>query len=466
VRSKSDLHDFQIRSITEFYENTERLGIVPMGGGKTVSALTAAQELIRDGHIRSGVVMAPRRVAARTWPREVLAWEHLQDFRLVVVTGTPAQRLAKLEQPADLYVVGIDNTQWLTEIIETWDKDDPRLDLLIIDELSRYKKPDGKRSRALSLVADFFDNRWGLTGTPRPNSEIDLFQPARILTRRRIWDCHFDDWKLENFKPDRLYAMETAKWTVRAASRDDIWKSVADFSFTVGADELPPQPDLVPVEHWVDLPPAAQTAFDDMMKHLIYQGEVENVLAENAGVASGKADQIAQGFIYKKGEVLETLHTAKRDMLLDLIEGLGGQQALITYWYRADLEVLRGIIGRDCPYLGSGTSDKQADKAIDAWNERGIQLLPVHPQSAGHGLNMQEGHAGQIIHYCPTWSAELFDQVCARLARQGNEQDRVMNHLILANNTFDIVKRKRVLGKQSEQKAFIEFVSEWRAAND
>lgn len=454
--TKTDLHAYQQETITELYERDHVMAIVPMGGGKTVSALTAAQELMRDGVVRRGIVLAPKRVASEVWPREVGEWEHLGGLDLVLVSGSPARREKLLNGPGDLFVVGIDNTQWLTGQIDTWAKDDPRLDLLIIDELSRYKGATGKRARSLTFVADRFKNRWGLTGTPRPNSEIDMYQPSRIIARRSIWPEPFDHWRMKYFIPDDPYTQ--FNWDIRDEWRDKIWSDIANFSFTIDADRLPPQPELVPLEHWVKLPDRARTVFREMLADLVTMAGGEMIEAYNAGVASGKLDQIAQGFIYKDGDTKEILHHAKRDLLADLTQSLGGQQAMITYWFKEDLEAIRTVLGDRVPVLGSVTSEKRARAAVDAWNARDTQFIAVHPASAGHGLNLQKGHAGQIIHYCPTWSAELFDQVNARIARQGNEQPRVMNHLILAEDTFDIVKIDRVRRKLEGQQAFIEYV--------
>ena len=464
MRKKSELHGYQNDTITEFYESDELLAILPMGGGKTVSALTGFHELRRDGHVRQGIVLAPKRVASDVWPPEVDEWEHLQDLNVVLVVGTPDQRAKKLNGPGDLFIVGIDNTQWLTEQMAGWDDDDPRLDLLIIDELSRYKAATGKRARALVFVADRFKIRWGLTGTPRPNNELDLYMPARIISRKRVWGEAWLNWREKYFMPEDPYTR--LRWNIREEWKEKIHTDVAKFSYTVPPEALPPQPELVPIIHKVELPQNAKDAFKDMMKNLILEtSDGEMVEAINRAVASGKLDQIAQGFIYRDGETMEILHDAKKQKLDELLQGLGGQQAMITYWFREDLNAIRGLLGDRVPILGSITSPERAAQAIKRWNAGEAQYIAVHPASAGHGLNLQKSCAGQIIHYCPTWSAELFDQVNARVSRQGNTQERVLNHLIVAEGTFDMVKVERVRTNQEGQREFIEFVKGWREAN-
>lgn len=459
---KTDLHPYQQTLITRLYESDERLAIVPMGGGKTVAALTAFSELQRDGHVRGGIILAPKRVAATVWRQEAAAWDHLKHLKIVLVAGTAKRRVKQLEKSADLWVVGIDNTQWLAKELNDYPDDDPRFGLLIIDEMSRYKSPTGRRSRALSMIADKFKIRWGLTGTPMPNSEADLFQPARIITRRRIWDDNFTTWQMKYFIPDN--PVTQYHWTLREEWQNFIWEKIADFCHVVLEDELPPQPELQVVEHWVELPTKAREAYRDMYRDLVVEYGEDFVNAENMGVAFGKLDQIAQGFMYENhstGKVFVHLHEAKLVALKELIKGLGGQQAMITYWFKEDFIALTkafpGLMG-----IGSTFSDKAEAEAIDKWNAGDLQLMAVHPASAGHGLNLQKSHAAQIIHYCLPWSPELYEQVIKRVARQGNRQTRVFNHMILARGTLDELKMARHTEKVDLQNAFKEFAAGYK----
>jgi len=452
----ADLHVYQDRSVTEIYERGSVMGIVPMGGGKTASYLTATRELQRDGVTRGGIILAPKAVAAGVWRQEAAKWSHLSDMEVVLVAGTPAQREKLLNSAASLHVVGIDNTQWLVEQMADWPDDDPRLDALGIDEISRYKNPMGKRSRALVLTADRFDNRVGLTGTPMPNSEADLYMPARLISRKTVWPEPFLNWRMKYFMPDDVYTQLT--WSIREDYKQQIHDDAARFSFTVDPSELPPTPELRTIEHWVELPYRARDAYRDMMRHLVAEVGGDVVEALNRAVASGKLDQIAQGYIYKDGETLEILHDAKLRKLADLVGGLGGEQAIITYWFREDLDQIKTLLGDDIPVLGSDTGEAEMEAHIGHWNAGRTPLMAVHPASAGHGLNLQESSAGQIIHYCPTWSPELYDQVNARLVRQGSKAETVMNHLILAEGTTDSLKRDRVRGKQLRQSDFIAHV--------
>jgi hypothetical protein len=116
-------------------------------------------------------------------------------------------------------VIGIDNVQWLVDQLTGVPADHPLLDVLIIDETSKLKDPSGKRARALLKVAGRFRTRWGLTGTPRPNSSQDLFMPAAIITNGALWGKAFIPWRAKHF---RLRNPVTDEWVPLPSAEERI----------------------------------------------------------------------------------------------------------------------------------------------------------------------------------------------------------------------------------------------------
>lgn len=452
MRTKADLRRGQQSLITELYENDGRLAILPMGGGKTAASQTAISELIDDRVIRCGLVLAPKRVAQLVWTKEHLDWEHLKHLVIEHVAGSPAERLNSLFDPViraltDIYVVGIDNTQWLVEQLAKLDDDDPLFDLLLIDEISKFKAPRGKRGRALMEQIVRFKIIWGMTGTPRPNGYIDMFRPIKIVSKGQTWNQSFDVWRNRRFESD--YA--GLKWTMRPEWLDRTLEDIAQWT-VVGDDSDMPKHEPVPVFHWVDLPPAAQKKYKQMEKDLFARIHTpEGILAANKAVATGKLAQAAQGFMYNERKEVEHLHTEKADMLVDLVGALDGYPALVCYEFIEDLDVLKNL-WPGLPYFGNGISDKKAAENELRWNRGDIPLLGIHPASAAHGLNLQFG-GNQFIFYGLPWSPELYDQVLRRIARPG-QKHTVYAHYILARNTVDEIKYARLVDRLSEQEAF------------
>lgn len=457
---KEDMHAYQDRGVDQFYNYPYRQAILPMGSGKTCMTLTALRELIDAKEARCAIGFAPKRVAENVWPNEIKEWDHLAGLRVSVVSGTAAERLAALHVDADYYSIGIDNIQWMVGILKELPKDHKFFDIVNIDEISRFKNPASKRLRAFKPLRKHFRvAAWGLTGTPRPNSIQDQFGPTKWLSDGKLWGNSFWTWRQKHFYPTDY---QQRNWEVRdEPTEKQLWQAVSSMSFTVDPAELTKIP-TIPLITWVDMPASLKPRYQKMQKELIaitkdLLGNRGAVLAANQAVAQSKCEQMVQGFIYgNDGEVAEWLHAVKGDALLDMLEAANGEPVLVTYRFKADLEALKCMFP-GMPYLGAGVDGALADTYIRNWNNRQYPIMAVHPQSAGHGLNLQRG-GSQIIHYCLGWSAEEYDQVIARLARQGQAAQHVNNHHIMMRDSIDLLKFARVVKKMSAQQAFIDFM--------
>ena len=219
------LRSYQERAATWLYEHDAAFLIAPLGAGKGAAALTAFADLIRDEHRRHALVIAPKLVATTVWPAEIAAWPHLAHLRVAVLDGSPENRRALLAAAAEreVTVIGVDLVPWLVGELAAVADDHPLFDLLVIDETSRLKDPSGKRARALLKVAGRFRTRWGLTGTPRPNSSQDLFMPAAIITDGALWGRAFVPWQKRHFRPRDPFGRE---WVALPGAEEQI---AADF---------------------------------------------------------------------------------------------------------------------------------------------------------------------------------------------------------------------------------------------
>src|SRR5215510_4777740 len=90
------LRSYQQRAASYLYERDAAFLIAPLGAGKGAAALTALAELIRDGHRRHALVIAPKLVATTVWPAEIASWPHLAHLKLAVLDGSPERRRALL----------------------------------------------------------------------------------------------------------------------------------------------------------------------------------------------------------------------------------------------------------------------------------------------------------------------------------------------------------------------------------
>src|SRR6516162_7700189 len=444
------LYGYQQRAAAWFYERDAAFLVAPLGAGKGAAALTALAGLIRDGHRRHALVIAPKLVATTVWPREVTLWPHLAHLRVAALNGTPARRQVLLAAaPArDVTAIGIDLVQWLVGELAALPNDHPLFDVLIIDETSRLKDPNGKRARALLRIAGRFRTHWGLTGTPRPNSSQDLFMPAAIVTDGALWGRAFIPWQKQHFRPRDPFGRE---WVALPGAEEKITAAFGTVAMTVADEDMPDLPPLNIVETHLQLPDSVMASYRAMARELFTTAEGRTIEAASPLIATGKLAQMANGFLYDTGnDDAVFVHDLKIEWLHELVESLDGEPLLIAYEFIEDLRTIRRAFA-DVPTLSDATP-KEAARLIAAWNDGALPLLAFHPTSASHGLNLQFG-GSRMAWLSPSWSAELTEQAIARIYRPGQTR-HVTIHVCIAAGTVDEMKRNRVLGKMSAQQAF------------
>jgi len=444
------LRSYQQRAATWLYEHDGAFMVAPLGAGKGAAALTALAELIRDKHRRHALVIAPKLVATTVWPTEITSWLHLQHLRIAVLNGTPERRRALLAtaHEREVTAIGVDLVPWLVGELTAFADDHPLFDVLIIDETSRLKDPSGKRARALLKVAGRFRTRCGLTGTPRPNSSMDLFMPAAIVTDGTLWGRAFVPWQKQHFRPRDPFGRE---WVALPGAEAKIAAAFGTVAMTVSDEDMPDLPPLNVVETHLQLPDAVMTSYRTMARELFTTAEGRTIEVASPLIATGKLAQIANGFLYGAGnDDTVFVHNLKIEWLHELVESLDGEPLLIAYEFIEDLRTIRRAFA-DVPTLSDATP-KEAARLIAAWNDGALPLLAFHPTSASHGLNLQFG-GSRMAWLSPSWSAELTEQAIARIYRPGQTR-RVTIHICIAMHTVDEMKRNRVLGKMSAQEAF------------
>lgn len=467
MRKFSDLRSDQQSVIDELYGDDRAYAVMRMGGGKTATCLTTIAELIADGHRRRAIVIAPPLVAATVWPREPAKWEHLKHLKVEALTGSPAKRKKRLlESDADILTVSDGVVGWLVKELDALPDGHPLLDIIAYDE-PKTKAPRGKIGKALCEIAPRVRSIWLFSGTPRPNGYEDLFMPARIL-KPGLWGDDFDEWRRRNFMPMDFHGYSWEVHDFRARQLDEGVKTfmvqapepkgARKGTLTSGAD----------FDTEIVLPPEAMKQYKQMERDLILEVLGPNVdlddpaiiAALSQAVASSKLAQIAQGFIYDKPEdgalkQAHAIHTAKLEALEYMLDAAGGETSLICYGFKHDLDTIETLLKkqkRSYGILGDGRSVKAKLRDVDLWNEGKLDNLILHPASAGHGVELQFG-GRRLIWFCPTWSAEQYDQTIKRLDRPGQEQ-QVYSHQIIAKDTVDIIKRNRVEYKLEDQDAF------------
>jgi len=448
IRTTADLRPYQPplidRLVGDFGNLPGALLAIEMGMGKTVTTATAVRRLLDMFLIRKVLIVAPLRVAQKTWPDEFENWEHLRPLNWRSVVGSIGQKLTPekrealllefLQDPlSEILIINRENVVWLYKTLQKLKVSWP-FDCLVYDESSRLKEGK-KRTGGMNLseygvyakVRKHMDYVIELTGTPTPKGLIDLWGQVAVIdqgqrlgtTKQRFLDRWFtSDYNGWN-------------WFPREGAEEEVMGLISDIMVSMKARDYIDLPPVIITEHWVDLTAKQLSAYKRFQRELAL--EEHDIEAVNKGVLTAKLLQYANGSVYRTDEATDTrevihIHDHKMDALESIVAETNGANLLVAYSYRFDLDRIK----KKYPKAREATEPG----ALDAWNKGEVPMLLAHPASIGHGMNIQFG-GHHIVWFGLNASLELYQQFNARLARPGQTAEKVFLHLILCRHTFD-----------------------------
>jgi SNF2 family DNA or RNA helicase len=439
---KYDPHDYQTYA-TDFVLTHPVCGLIlDMGLGKSVITLTALWELILDRfEIGRVLIIAPKRVAVDTWPKELAKWDHLRGLSYSLVLGGEQRRREALRQRAFLYIINRENVTWLADNYK-WD-----FDAVVIDELSSFKSAKAQRFKSLRRVRPLVKRVIGLTGTPAPNSLIDLWSEIYLLDMGQRLGRFIGGYRDRFFVPDKRNREIIYSYKPRDGAEETIYRLISDICISMKATDHLNMPELISTKIEVSMNEKEKAIYDTFRQDMVLKLPDGELDAVNAAALSNKLLQMANGAVYGEGKKVLHIHDRKLDALEDVIEAANGKPLLVAYWYQHDHDRIHERFDvRDI--------DTEAD--IDDWCAGKIPVALIHPASAGHGLNLQDG-GSSIVWFGLTWSLEMYQQLNARLWRQGQKNTVVIQHIIAAG-THDEDVMKALEAKDVGQNSLINAV--------
>jgi hypothetical protein len=429
--TKNDMRHYQQSGATHIYERNESVIFARPGGGKTVTYLTAADELLRDGEVRRVLVTAPLRVAELVWRQEAERWSHLQHLKIAVATGDRKERDAAVESGAEIVVTNHEN---VIDLLATWP--DAGFEALAIDELSKFKGGTGKRWKPLLKLTQGFHHRCGLTGSPQPHDVADLFGAIRVIDRGRTLGRSFDVWRKANMEP-RSFVAPVPIYDPKPDTLQKTMDAIRPMTFILGDKDWRPPP-IRHIKVDVTLPTELRELYEKLDHDMTVEIDDDILLPGGRAQVQNKLQQLAAGFYYTYEDgrqVGRRLNYFRLDAIDDVVTSAKGDPVAIIYDYKEQLSELRRRYP-DAPVLGDKTSRRQAEDAYRRWNDGKLRQIILHPASAGHGLNMQYG--GHIVAWCSLpWNLDHFEQVGLRFARHGQKAAETLSYETIANNTVE-----------------------------
>ena len=459
------MHSYQVRAVQHLIDHPQAALWLDMGLGKTVITLTAFQEL-RDRMLTGPMlVVAPLRVCQTVWRQEARKWEHLNGLRFSLIHGSPAQRHRAYRVPADVYLVNYENLRWLAEQLEAFYLRKGKylpFSTVVYDEVSRLKHHTTKRHIALQVMLPYLRRRIGLTGTPASNGYDNLFgQFLAIDSGQRLGQsiqAYRDAFmKFEGFG-------HAGKYTVRQGQEQAIQGLIGDVTLQMSNSDYLELPDVLINDVTIPLDQKLRAKYEVLEDELLLElDNGESIEVFNRGALSMKCRQFCNGAAYlAPGEPQwERVHDLKLDALEEVVEEANGKPVLVAYQFNpADTARILAKF----PYaevLSSKLSTAQVVSLENRWNAGEVPMLIGHPQSMGHGLNLQYGPCRDLVFFGLTWSLEDYLQTIARLVRQG-QRNNIRVHRLLIEKSVDIWMSISLAANDETQEGLKAALNEYR----
>lgn len=457
------LHGYQQRAVNFQATTPSSMLWLDMGLGKTAITLTTVAHLINTGFLRGVVVVAPIRVCRLVWRQEAAKWAHLRHLTFSPVLGDQDQRVRALLRPANIYLVNYENLGWLSTVLHTYfvahHKPLP-FDGIVWDEVSKMKNSSTERVKAYKKIADHMKWATGLTGTPASNGYKDLHGQYLVVDKGTRLGTSKTAFRTRFYKKAGSF-----KEVPYEGAEDEIKQLISDMTLEMSAEDYHKLPDLIVNNIEVELPDTARQQYDKLESDFFTTlDNGKDIEVFNEGALTNKCLQFANGAVYPiSGMPLwEPVHDAKLDALEEIIDESQGQQILCSYAYRSDAERIMARFKSLSPInLTECKSEKSLNDAMERWKQGQCPLMIGHPASMGHGIDglQQMGHI--VVWYGLTWSLDLYEQMVARIRRQGQPLP-VICHRIMAARTLDQAQALALDGKAVTQASLRQAVKQYR----
>lgn len=413
-----------------------------MGLGKSASTLMTIDALSLVEDVYPVLIIAPLRVARKTWREEVGKWDCFKHLRVSQIVGSPVERKTALNAKAEIYTTNYENLEWLIEQCgDKWP-----FKTIVCDESSKLKNfrgsiqtsktgkqfircDTGKRTGALAKVAFKSPRFIALTGTPAANGIANIWGQLWFLDGGQRLGRTFGDFAGRWFTPHPSGFGIVPRPTAQA----EVQKLIGDIALTINPADWFDLP--VPIERIIeiDLPSKARSLYNEMEKRMFVEVADTEVEAANAASKSIKCLQLASGALYtdEDGSWVET-HDEKILALQEIVDQADGMPVLVAYQFKSDLARLLKAFPKGRAL--------QTEKDEDDFKAGKIPVLFAHPASAGHGIDGFQKVTNIIVFFSGWWDLELRQQIIERIGPVRQIQSGMNRPVFI----YDIVAKKTV----------------------
>ena len=460
-----DFHLYQKRAIIRAIEKRHCNIFMGTGLGKTIIALTVADQLLKRDWITAALVVTTKKCMYNTWRQEAKNWKHTQYLKFSIIHGDAhagsANYVKRLQlfRPAHIYLINYEGLPWLAQTLDRSYHNRPLpFQMVVYDESTKMKHSTTQRFKAFKPYMSRFHYRFPMTGTCAPNGLMDLYGQVYTMDLGQSLGTSLYSFRSRFFMSIPMGNFN--EYRPIKGSKEAIAKRIADRTIHLKKEDYVKLPPITYNKIMVDLPDKFREQYDLLEQQFFLDLGDAQIDAFSAAGLSMKLRQFLQGKMYSgygNERKTHTIHDEKLQIVAEMMEGIGN--CLIAYNFQFERDDLQSVF-KKAPAIDGRSTDKQATQYIQQWNLGNLPVLLYNPASDPHGLNLQKG-GSNILWYSLTWNLEHYIQLIDRLWRQG-QTNKVFVHHVLFRNTIDEVVYKALTAKNTNQQTLLTMLKQYR----
>lgn len=374
------------------------------GTGKTRSVLDAYAQR-REGKL---LVLAPLSILAASWGDDCAKFQP----GLTYAVAYARNRAEAFKADVDIVITNHDAVKWLMKNKQYLEG----FDTLCIDEFTAFKNKDSQRSKAAARLAEHFEYRIAMSGTPNSNTILDIWHPALLVDDGERLGKRFYGFRSAVCTPQ--FNGFANVWVDKPEAQDMVAAAIKDINVRYTLEDCIDMPEQSVNTMYVDLPPKILQQYNTLAEDSVLYTGKGTINAVHAGAKVKKLLQLCTGAVYDDHGSSLMVHDARYQLVMDLIQAR--DHSLVAFNWRHEREKLTELsdkAGIKYDFIDGTTPAKKRKDIVDRMQAGQLQVVFAHPQSAGHGLTLTR--ATSIIWASPTYNAEHYQQFNRRIYRAG-----------------------------------------------
>ena len=409
------------------------------GTGKTLACIHAVKTYWPEARV---LVLAPLSILTPAWGKDLrFGWP---ETTYAIAAGTAAKKRKAITGEAQWVITNHDTVKMIDQ-----ENLASNFDVLIVDEGDAFRNRTSMRSKAINRIAADIDKMALMTGTPSPNTILDMWHLAFLIDRGERLGKNFFGFRQQVCDPKAILGAPAGamKWEDKDGAADHVTLMLSDITSRVALNDVQELPETIYREVPVELPPKLRRDYEFLKRESVLALETGQMLnAVHAGSRMQKLLQTLSGGVYNEDGSVVNVHKERYELVLDLVEET--DHALVAFnWTHQRDGLVAEATKRKLKFavIDGGTPLLERNRIVYQFQQGNLQVIFAHPQSAGHGLTLTV--ANRVIWASPTYRADLYEQFNHRIVRTGQQRKTEIIH-IAAENTVEETVYEKMLDKQ------------------